>query len=92
MLLNLGIHYYSPLKKTLVILIVDLSPVLLGEHTPNLTKLLELDTKLGQFPLFNFLGPGAGITSCKWINDATRYVMHTRKPTLTTDLPDTSGL
>ncbi|NND91890.1 MAG: alkaline phosphatase family protein [Granulosicoccus sp.] len=43
----------------------------------------ELDAKLGQFPLFKFWGPGADITSSRWISDATRHVMETRKPTLT---------
>ncbi len=43
----------------------------------------ELDAKFGQFPLFKFWGPGADITSSKWISDATRHVMDTRKPTLT---------
>lgn len=43
----------------------------------------ELDAKFGQFPLFKFWGPGADITSSKWISDATRYVMDTKKPTLT---------
>jgi len=43
----------------------------------------ELDEKFGQFPLFKFWGPAADITSSKWISDATRHVMQTRKPTLT---------
>ncbi len=43
----------------------------------------ELDEKFGQFPLFKFWGPGADITSSKWISDATRHVMETRTPTLT---------
>ncbi len=43
----------------------------------------ELDARFGQFPLFKFWGPGADITSSKWISDATRYVMDTKKPTLT---------
>jgi len=43
----------------------------------------ELDAKFGQFPLFKFWGPGADITSSKWISDATRHVMDSKKPTLT---------
>ena len=43
----------------------------------------ELDEKFGQFPLFKFWGPMADITSSRWISDATRHVMDTRKPTLT---------
>ncbi len=43
----------------------------------------ELDAKFGQFPLFKFWGPGADITSSKWIADATCHVIETRKPTLT---------
>jgi len=43
----------------------------------------ELDDKFGQFPLFKFWGPGADITSSKWISDATRHVMDEKKPTLT---------
>ncbi|MFK7859853.1 MAG: alkaline phosphatase family protein [Granulosicoccus sp.] len=43
----------------------------------------ELDARFGQFPLFKFWGPMADITSSRWISDATRHVMDTRKPTLT---------
>ena len=43
----------------------------------------ELNAKLGTFPLFNFWGPAADITSTKWIADATLHVMATRNPTLT---------
>jgi predicted AlkP superfamily pyrophosphatase or phosphodiesterase len=43
----------------------------------------ELDTKLGQFPLFKFWGPMADITSTDWIAKATLHVMETRNPTLT---------
>lgn len=50
-------------------------------HPPELHD--ELDGKLGQFPLFKFWGPAAGITSSRWISDSTRHVMQTRKPTLT---------
>ncbi len=43
----------------------------------------ELDSKLGQFPLFKFWGPKADITASRWIADATLHMMETRKPTLT---------
>lgn len=43
----------------------------------------ELNRKLGRFPLFNFWGPTADITSSRWIADATLHVMETRRPTLT---------
>ena len=43
----------------------------------------ELDTKLGQFPLFKFWGPVADIASSDWIARATLHVMETRTPTLT---------
>ena len=43
----------------------------------------ELDSQFGQFPLFKFWGPMADISSSRWISDATRHVMDTRKPTLT---------
>lgn len=50
-------------------------------HPPALHD--ELDARFGQFPLFKFWGPMADITSSQWISNATRYVMETRKPTLT---------
>jgi len=31
----------------------------------------ELQNEFGQFPLFKFWGPGADITSTKWIADAS---------------------
>lgn len=43
----------------------------------------ELQTKLGQFPLFKFWGPAADITCSRWITDAALHVFETRKPTLT---------
>lgn len=43
----------------------------------------ELQAALGTFPLFQFWGPGAAIRSTRWIADATRHVMATRRPTLT---------
>jgi predicted AlkP superfamily pyrophosphatase or phosphodiesterase len=42
-----------------------------------------LQDKFGQFPLFNFWGPMANITSTKWIVDATIEVNNTYQPTLT---------
>ncbi len=43
----------------------------------------ELDSRLGQFPLFKFWGPAADITCSEWIARATLHVMQTRSPTLT---------
>ncbi|MBX2823608.1 MAG: alkaline phosphatase family protein [Gammaproteobacteria bacterium] len=43
----------------------------------------ELDSALGQFPLFRFWGPMADIVSSEWITRATLHVMETRNPTLT---------
>jgi predicted AlkP superfamily pyrophosphatase or phosphodiesterase len=42
----------------------------------------ELQSALGQFPLFRFWGPAADITSSKWIADAARHVHRTIDPTL----------
>ena len=43
----------------------------------------ELDSKLGQFPLFKFWGPTADITSSEWIMRSTLHVMEKHNPTLT---------
>jgi predicted AlkP superfamily pyrophosphatase or phosphodiesterase len=43
----------------------------------------ELNAKLGTFPLFNFWGPTADITSTRWIAACARHVYDTRRPTLT---------
>jgi predicted AlkP superfamily pyrophosphatase or phosphodiesterase len=42
----------------------------------------ELQTHLGQFPLFNFWGPNANITSSRWIADCARYVYDKHRPSL----------
>ena len=42
-----------------------------------------LQEKHGQFPLFKFWGPGAGIESSAWITNATLDVEHEFEPTLT---------
>jgi predicted AlkP superfamily pyrophosphatase or phosphodiesterase len=42
----------------------------------------ELQTKLGQFPLFRFWGPAADISGSRWIADAARHVDITIDPTL----------
>ncbi|MEJ5963594.1 alkaline phosphatase family protein [Pedobacter immunditicola] len=42
-----------------------------------------LHEKLGTFPLFQFWGPGADITSSKWIADATKITEELYNPTLT---------
>ena len=43
----------------------------------------ELQEELGQFPLFQFWGPGANIKSSKWIADASIIVDKKHDPTLT---------
>ncbi len=43
----------------------------------------DLQGHLGQFPLFEFWGPGAGIGSSRWIADSSLRVMQQRQPTLT---------
>ncbi|MEU6162481.1 nucleotide pyrophosphatase/phosphodiesterase family protein [Streptomyces sp. NPDC047130] len=42
----------------------------------------ELTAELGTFPLFNFWGPGADLVSSRWIIDATRHILRTRRPDL----------
>jgi len=42
-----------------------------------------LQDKLGQFPLFQFWGPGANIKSSRWIADATMLTDEKYNPTLT---------
>jgi predicted AlkP superfamily pyrophosphatase or phosphodiesterase len=43
----------------------------------------ELNDLLGQFPLFRFWGPAAGIASSAWITRCALHVYKTRNPTLT---------
>lgn len=43
----------------------------------------QLNRELGQFPLFDFWGPRAGIASTKWIGECTKRVFDTQKTTLT---------
>jgi predicted AlkP superfamily pyrophosphatase or phosphodiesterase len=43
----------------------------------------ELQSRLGVFPLLRFWGPGADISSSRWIADATLEVMRRHAPTLT---------
>jgi predicted AlkP superfamily pyrophosphatase or phosphodiesterase len=42
----------------------------------------ELQHRLGVFPLFKFWGPGADITSSRWIADASVEVLRRQRPTL----------
>jgi len=49
--------------------------------TPNHLR-QTLQDSLGQFPLFNFWGPAAGIASSKWIANAAIEVEHEFSPTL----------
>lgn len=50
-------------------------------HPPALKD--ELQAKLGVFPLLRFWGPGADITSSRWIADAAVEVIGRQRPTLT---------
>ncbi|MBL7187503.1 MAG: alkaline phosphatase family protein [Phycisphaerae bacterium] len=43
----------------------------------------ELQSELGQFPLFNFWGPGSSIKSSRWIADATVIAHKKLDPALT---------
>ena len=43
----------------------------------------ELQSSLGEFPLFRFWGPGADIASSRWIAQSALHVMQRKKPTLT---------
>ena len=43
----------------------------------------EIERELGAFPLFQFWGPGAGLTSSRWIADCARLVIERKRPTLT---------
>ena len=43
----------------------------------------ELNARLGTFPLFNYWGPRADITTSRWIADCARHIQDTRKPSLT---------
>lgn len=43
----------------------------------------ELQSDLGVFPLLKFWGPGADISSSRWIVDASIKVFHDKKPDLT---------
>jgi predicted AlkP superfamily pyrophosphatase or phosphodiesterase len=43
----------------------------------------ELQERLGTFPLFQFWGPNADITSTRWIAACARHVYDRHKPTLT---------
>ncbi|MFK5956547.1 MAG: alkaline phosphatase family protein, partial [Planctomycetota bacterium] len=42
----------------------------------------ELQETLGDFPLFQFWGPGAGIASTRWIAAATCHILQKHKPGL----------
>ncbi|MEU0772048.1 alkaline phosphatase family protein [Streptomyces albogriseolus] len=42
----------------------------------------ELTGRLGDFPLFRFWGPTAGIESSRWITEAARHILRTHRPDL----------
>jgi len=43
----------------------------------------QLQSELGQFPLFNFWGPNTSIRSTQWIADSAKFVEERHNPTLT---------
>jgi predicted AlkP superfamily pyrophosphatase or phosphodiesterase len=43
----------------------------------------RLSQRYGEFPLFQFWGPGAGLPSSRWIADAARWVFDQERPELT---------
>ncbi|BAY39436.1 hypothetical protein NIES2111_38120 [Nostoc sp. NIES-2111] len=43
----------------------------------------QLQSQLGQFPLFNFWGPNTSILSTQWIADSAKFVDERHNPTLT---------
>ncbi|MBD2440510.1 alkaline phosphatase family protein [Nostoc sp. FACHB-110] len=43
----------------------------------------QLQSQLGQFPLFNFWGPNTSILSTQWIADSAKFVEEQNNPTLT---------
>ncbi len=43
----------------------------------------QLQSELGQFPLFNFWGPNTSIASSKWIGQAAKWIEQRYSPTLT---------
>jgi predicted AlkP superfamily pyrophosphatase or phosphodiesterase len=43
----------------------------------------EIERALGPFPLFQFWGPGADLTSSRWIADCARLVIERKRPSLT---------
>jgi len=51
-------------------------------HSAPTTLRNELQASFGQFPLFDFWGPRAGIASSKWIAEAALHVHRSRQPTL----------
>ncbi|MDK1361899.1 alkaline phosphatase family protein [Arthrobacter sp. zg-Y1219] len=42
----------------------------------------DLVSRYGEFPLFQYWGPGAGIQSTQWIVESTRHVMRSQAPEL----------
>ncbi|BAY16928.1 hypothetical protein NIES21_27620 [Anabaenopsis circularis NIES-21] len=43
----------------------------------------QLQSQLGQFPLFNFWGPNTSIRATQWIADSAKFVEERHNPTLT---------
>ena len=51
-------------------------------HTHPASLRDELQDALGEFPLFRFWGPGADITSSRWIAQSALHVLQHHRPTL----------
>ncbi len=43
----------------------------------------ELERELGPFPLFHFWGPGADLSSSRWIAECARLILERKRPSLT---------
>lgn len=52
-------------------------------HTQPADLRRSLQARLGQFPLFQFWGPNAGLASSRWITDCTLQIMAEYRPTVT---------
>lgn len=50
-------------------------------HPPELGA--DLQARFGTFPLFNFWGPNANLTSTEWIADTSRAIFDEKRPDLT---------
>jgi predicted AlkP superfamily pyrophosphatase or phosphodiesterase len=54
-----------------------------GAYTRFVALYGELSKRYGEFPLFQFWGPGAGLPSSAWIAQAARWIFDRDRPTIT---------